>query len=126
MSGNPAIICLRCEVQQMVIETGKSSIDAFKKLPRGAQLLVAYCLYNKMWEVQLMEQDPDAQALVGIGWIIGRRRGNEKIMGCKSFEFTDAGADAVEGMREDVLASVREEELENYKQRKGKLYPWLW
>lgn len=73
-----------------------------------------------------MEQDPDALALVGIGWLVGRRRGVEKIMGCKSYEFTDAGADAVESMRTDILASVREEELEHYRLRKGKLYPWLW
>lgn len=108
----------------MVSETGKT--DTFRKLPRGAQLLVAYCLYNKQWELQLMEQDPDAQALVGIGWLVGRRRGVERIMGCKSYEFTDAGADAVESMRSDILASVREEELEYYKLRKSKLYPWLW
>lgn len=111
----------------MVIETGKSnSIDTFKKLPRGAQLLVAYCLYNKQWELQLMEKDPDAQALAAIGWIAGRRRGVEKIMGCKTYEFTDAGADAVDAMRDDILASVREEELEAFKLRKNKLYPWLW
>jgi hypothetical protein len=124
---NPAIICLRCEVNQMVIETGKSfSIEAFRKLPRGSQLLVAYCLYNKQWELQMMENDPDGQALVALGWFTEKTRGVERIKGVKTYEYAEYGFDVVETLRDEILASVNEDELKKYKTRKEALYPWLW
>jgi hypothetical protein len=111
----------------MVIETSKAGpIETFRKLPRGAQLLIAYFLYNKLWELQLLEKDPDAQALVAIGWLVAKRRGVEKITGCKTYEFSEAGADGIDSIRDEILASVIGEEMEHYKRRKDKLYPWLW
>lgn len=104
-------------------ELHSASTEKFFKLPRGAQLMVAYALVNDQWDLQLLRNDPDGLALREAGWLQEKQA---KIKGFGVFEFSDDAWEKMQSIREQVLGSITEDELDNFKSRKSKAYPWLW
>ncbi len=107
----------------MTDATTPVSFESFVKLPRGAQLLVAYCLVNDLFDVQLLRNDQDMLALAQYGWMVLAKTSIHGVFECSFPESTLHDLEKVEGK---ILASISEQEMERYKARKGKEYPWLW
>ena len=95
----------------------------FGQLPRGAQLLLAYIVYDRLDEVQLLKSDPDGLALLDGGWIKERPC---RIFGVTAYQLSNEGMDKLDKIEDRVLSSVSEDELESYKDKKKAIYPWLW
>ena len=102
--------------------TAATLVD-YGDLPRGAQLLLAYSLYNDLDVIPLMKKDPDGKALVSGGWLEEKPC---KILGVSNFEFSEPAFKRLMEISDHILKSVSEEELEHYKDRKKATYPWLW
>lgn len=85
--------------------------------------MVAYALVNDQWDLQLLRTDPDGLALREAGWLMEKQA---KIKGFGLFEFSDDAWENMQSIREQVLGSITEDELDNFKSRKSKSYPWLW
>ncbi len=99
------------------------SFENFVKLPRGAQFFVAYCLLNDAFDLQLLMNDQDMQALVEYGWLVPSKSTTHGIYDCS---FPDSTLLKLEEFESKILSSITEEEMDRYKSRKGKEYPWLW
>ncbi len=97
--------------------------DTFFKLPRGAQLLVAYVLINDLFKLQLQINDEDMIALRSVGWLDAGLAVTHGIVNSEIAENIWQGFEAIE---DDIMASISEDEMERYVARKGKSYPWLW
>lgn len=97
--------------------------EGFSKLPRGAQLLVAYVLTNDLFSLELSKTDADMIALANAGWIEVKPSFTHGIV---NGQFSDQQWQGLEDIEAAVMATVSKDELERYKMRKGKAYPWLW
>ncbi|MDZ4833284.1 MAG: hypothetical protein SGJ27_05730 [Candidatus Melainabacteria bacterium] len=97
--------------------------DSFFLLPRGAQLMVAYVLTNELFHFELMKSDGDMVALRGAGWLNVTPSATH---GFVNGEFSDSTWQGFEDMEDSILGSVTATEMDRYKARKGKAYPWLW
>lgn len=104
------------------VQTTVSS-EAFFRLPRGAQLLIAYALLNDLWDMRLMRNDPDMHSLKAHGWLVCKVTTTVGVLHC---QFPEAVWNGLEGIEEAVLGSISEDEMERFKARKSKAYPWLW
>ncbi len=102
--------------------SSRNALD-FAKLSRGAQILLAYILYEQLDDVQLLKSDPDGTALFEGGWLQEKK---DKIHGVVIFELTSEGSDKLNKIEERVLSSISEDELDSYKGKKNTYYPWLW
>ena len=105
------------------VERASGGLKSYEMLGRGPKLLLAYVLHEEPDELQLMRNDPDGQALVQSGWLVEKP---SRILGVGVYDFSERGYDYLEQIREHVLKTVSEDELERYKDRKKSTYPWLW
>lgn len=97
--------------------------ENFHKLPRGSQLLIAYALFNDVWQVQLLRTDRDMLALLNCGWLVAKPSGAH---GFVNGVFEDSIWTAFETIEGTILGGVTDAEMERFVARKGKEYPWLW
>lgn len=97
--------------------------ENFHKLPRGSQLLIAYALFNDLWNIQLLRTDRDILALLNCGWMVAKASGAH---GFINGVFEDSTWAAFETIEDKILGSVTDNEMERFVARKGKEYPWLW
>jgi len=97
--------------------------ENFHKLPRSAQLLIAYALFNDLWEIQLLRTDRDFLALVNSGWLIAKPCGAH---GFVNGVFEDSTWAAFETIENKIFDGVTNNEMERFVARKGGEYPWLW
>lgn len=99
------------------------SKETFLQLPRGAQLVVAYALMNDLFDMELMKTDADMAALVNVGWLTIRPSYGHGIV---NGEFPDKVWQAFEAIEDSIMSGISDQEMERFKSRKGKAYPWLW
>lgn len=99
------------------------SKEAFLKLPRGAQLFVAYALMNDLFDLELLRSDADMAALVSVGWLTIRPSYGHGIV---NGEFSEKVWQGFEEFEDAIMSGISDQEMERFILRKGKAYPWLW